>query len=183
MSLYPQHASLPLAELPGPDLEEPEKLFYGGPDDEAFSASSPEEYLQSLFEDDPRASFEELYEMARRRGDVEVCAYRRRQVEPEMIQWWANDAWDTFVEKFEEEFGGDDSCLRNGVDHSVAKRMLAPVLERLAKRLLVVWQCEEVSRRTYSVNEVLAVLGWNAPAGHPLNDAVVPVHHFARGGA
>lgn len=156
MSLYPQHASLPLEQLPTPELEQPSPILYGGPDDERYTATSPEEYLIDLY--DGRVEEREL-------GDEEVYAYRRKEVDAQWLEGTAETLWEYFVEFFEEEFGGDDtSCrpLRGGekaVDNA-AREELAPVLKRLTSRFLVVWQCEEVVelRRTYTAAEVRRIV-------------------------
>lgn len=187
-SLYPQHASLPLAELPSTEIEQPSPLFYGGPDDESFHATSPEEYLADLFGAEHYAALEDA---VRTRGDVEIVAYRRREVEPEYVRWFADSAWERFVEEFEEEFGGDDSCFQPNPGgkpaDAEARDLLAPIFERLARKHLVVWQCEEVSRRTWTVDEVRAALGFastsSAPPASPA-PAAVPVHRCEpKGGA
>jgi hypothetical protein len=170
VSLYPKHASLPLEQLPTPELEQPSPFLYGGPDDERYSATSPEEYLIELYDGD----------LDRETEDVEVCTYRRRDISEDRMEDWAESVFESFEQWFSEEYGGDDDSYRPGHREQAladARAELAPVLRRLAARHLVVWQCEEVSRRTYTAAEVREIIG--CPSAPRPSQVPVPVHRYS----
>jgi len=129
--------------------------YYAGPEDGEFFSCTPEEYLESLFEDVPD---DELEAEVRKGGDVVVVVvveYRPWEMQSEWVRSVAGEVWCYVVEEFDAEFGSThnaDESVRDAVE------TLAPVIERLVSRHLCPYWCDEVSRRTWTVDEVLAVV-------------------------
>jgi hypothetical protein len=126
--------------------------YYAGPEDGEFSAHTPEEYLESFFEDVPD---NELEDEVRRRGDVVIVEYRPREVKSEWLSHAAESAWYCIVEEFEAEYGSTYGTLR--APPGVVEALM-PAIERLVSRNLCAYWCDEVSRRIWTAEEVLAVL-------------------------
>lgn len=123
-------------------------FFYSQESDVTFSATSPEQYL--------REGFEEVLP----ERDVVVVQWRRRAVDREWLEGQAELLLEQFGEWFADEYGGeDDDCVKwSEADFASVEKDLAELLRAHADRNLRVFQCEEVSRRTYSPAEVRAIV-------------------------
>lgn len=130
------------------------QFMYAGEHDETFWAKTPEDYLIDKF--DGGVLDEGL---AKHIDGVEVVQYQRRTVEQKWLADMANSLLDDFNERYSEEFGGeDDDCFQPEADDGPFREQLFKVLETHAARNLRPYQCEEVSRRTYTREEVRAIL-------------------------
>lgn len=142
--------------------------FFAGPDDESFHATSPEEYLRDKF--DGGVLDKALADAV---DGVVVAEFRRRPVTPEWVSGRAELLLEAFDLAFADEYGGeDDDCYavhRDGADNGAeAERELCAALARHVARNLRPWQCEEVSRRTYTRDEVAVILGSAARDAQPV---------------
>lgn len=141
-------------------------IFYGGPDDENFHAKTPEEYLIDKFDGGVLdVALADLID------GVEVVEYRRKQVDPQWLQHRADLLLEEFEQRFDEEYSYDDTCVRGDADIATFNKELTDLLTRHVARNMRVYWCEEVSRRTYTRDEVWAVLG-EKPASEPAHAPV-----------
>jgi hypothetical protein len=126
------------------------EILYGGAYDESFSAKTPEEYLLEVTD---------FGTLDRSSKPIEVVGYRRLEVSERWITSAAERLFESFVESFDDEFGGDDTCF--ALKDSEEAPAVARVRDALAiaiKEHATVWACEEVSRRTWSPDEIVSVL-------------------------
>lgn len=135
-------------------------IFFGGPDDENFHAKTPAEYIIDKF--DGGVLDVALADIV---DGVVVVEYRRRQVDHQWLELQAEHLLEAFDEQFSEEHG-DDDCTRGDSDRAPFEVELVDLLRRHADRNLRVYWSEEVSRRTYTRDEVWAMLG-EKPASEP----------------
>lgn len=141
-------------------------IFFGGPDDENFHAKTPAEYIIDKF--DGGVLDVVLADLV---DGVVVVEYHRKQVGHLWLERQAERLLEAFDEQFDEEYSYDDTCVRGDADIATVSRELTDLLTRHVARNMRVYWCEEVARRTYTRDEVLAVLGekpTSAPAPAPV---------------
>lgn len=121
--------------------------FFGGPDDESYTAKTPEEYLENVYS--PHNVPPE---------GIEVDCYKRKDVTPEWCKSQASFLFNQFQESFEEEFACDDPVGIEDAEDDFVKAT-AKLLQRLAKKHARVYQCEFYSSYLYTPNEIRELLG------------------------
>lgn len=114
--------------------------------EEGLSAITPEEAIHD------RA--EELQDWT---GEFTVYAHERRAVEKGWVESMALDLAEKLSEDYEDEFGGGDDPMIDGV----TQRTLATAFGPLIKAAITKhppWQCEPVGQRTFTADEVRKIL-------------------------
>ncbi len=149
------------------EAPEPADVFFGAPDDEAFQAKTPEEYLLDL---------------GRRDGDVVVAEFRRKVVDPEHLKRGAGVAFDAFLQHFDDEYSGEDGSGMELAEEQFIETTTSLLVE-LAKEHARPYICEEHSRRIYTAAEIAAIFdGDDEPEPTPAPAAVEVVKFEKRGG-
>lgn len=104
-------------------------------------------------------------------GACTVVAWARRQVSDAELERHADFLAEAFSERIDDEYANPDGkpCLSDGVDAELRAALL-PVLRAAVTRANI-WACEEVGRRSYSAEEVDAMMrdenpDWFEPEDH-----------------
>jgi hypothetical protein len=128
----------------------PANTFFGGPDDESYTETEPEDYILRLYEENDL----EL-------GEVEVAEFKRKDVSETWLRNEAGSLAEHFTEDFDEEHGGEDGCFKDAAVEALEalEALLLPILRDIAAQHAVVWQCEQVGTRTWTKEEVAKVVG------------------------
>lgn len=97
-------------------------------------------------------------------GTIEVTAYARKVVEPAQIKLWAERLADELNEWWPDEEYGNPDDDRTGPGDNQFVQELTTILQAAIDRTHV-WQCEEVGKKEFSEEEVLAIMrqwctGW-----------------------
>ncbi len=102
----------------------------------------------------------------RSHAPVTVVAYRRQQITPLHLHRLADDLAERAREQLSDDFGGPEGDLpgfSNDAQAELAHTFEVALVELVRSREIHSWQCEEVARRTYSAEEVEAILRASAP--------------------
>lgn len=132
-------------------MQRPTRYLYGGPEDESFSAKSPEEYIRKAYSEG---------------GDAEpssfvVATYKRDTASPEWVREAAEMMVRDFVEHFDERFALDNTTgIDSPQDLKVLIATLTGVLQTYIKATAAIQTCERVTTRTYSSEEIKDIIGW-----------------------
>ena len=128
--------------------------FYSDEHSGTFWAKTPEEFLVDKFD----AGVLDVALASYVKG-VEVVEYQRVVVSDQWLESATHQALDDFDESYADEFGGeDDDCKKPGADEAPEREELFHLLKRYAAKHLRPFCCEAVSTRTYSREEVRAIL-------------------------
>jgi hypothetical protein len=140
-----------------------EAIFWDCRDSETLRLESPEEAIEELF-DDLYGGDETLLEQIAKACPLEVKGYSREEVSPNDISRLASAGCESFVENVEEEYGDPDgnvSLFKPEDEDSLRTDLQATFGRALLKA--TVWRCEVVERKTYSAEEVEAILRDSCP--------------------
>jgi len=139
------------------------KFYDADTDPETLTHEDPEVAIIEYF-DDRGDTGQELLDWIERACPIKVDAYTPKEVEDSWVQREAEYLFETFEERFDEEYGdlnGDFRAWKNE-DHTLCKQAIAQALRTTLERARV-WQCEKVATREYSAKEVEAILRDSCP--------------------
>lgn len=129
----------------------PNADYYALPDAERYHCKTVEDFIRDHVDDNNGGDTSE--QATRAIGPVTVAAFRRTLLDPLLASRVADDLIERAGEAFDEEHGDPD----DSTDFSSFK----PKIEALLAEMFAsekVWTCERVGERTYSVEEIVAVV-------------------------
>jgi hypothetical protein len=125
--------------------------YYALPTAERYHCKSVEEFIRDHVDDNNGG--DESEEATRALGLVTVAAFQRLALDPKLASRAAADLIERAGEAFDEEHGDPD----DSTDFSA----FTPKMEALLAEMFgsaKVWTCEKVGERTFSVEEIVAVM-------------------------
>lgn len=141
---------------------------------EQLTNGSPEEAIEDVLDGEFYPACDAEAEI-RKYGEIEVVGYVRKAVDPKTAKLWAERFADLMNEWWPEEEYGNPEDDADGPGNAQFIEEVLPVIQAALDRTEV-WQCESVAKRTYSVDDVLAMMREENPdwfedqenADHPL---------------
>lgn len=79
---------------------------------------------------------------------LEICGYARKEMSDKSLNWDVEYVVESLIERWDEEYGGDDYTKITDDMKSVAENFINEM-----KELYIVWQCEIVKKETINVKE------------------------------
>jgi len=138
--------------------------YYDAEDAEAYVHETPESAIEAYLDMYMTPGCDAAKVIAEC-GQITVLAHRRRDVTDGWVRNQARALTESLIEAWGEEFGNTDgSTFDEFTDAQVTKAEedLVPWIRETIGHA-VVWQCEKVAERTYSADEVLAMMRVSRP--------------------
>ena len=139
--------------------------FYDWQDKETFTFTEPQEAIEDQIDMLTVRAVGAEAEI-RRLGDITIHAYRRMVV-PTGPRGWSESIASHLVDAVQDYWTDDEySNPDEGLDDEVTKELQQGFTALLDKMLTKqeVWSCEKVAERTYTVDEVLAMMREDHPS-------------------
>lgn len=135
--------------------------YYTCRDAEVLTCETAEEAIVEYFEYDAEPNCR-ILEDIKAGCPIDVMAYTKQSVTG--VRAYLEDSIESMIESLDEEYGDPDGDTgADGDAMAVLVDQLTPIVQQWIKDHYSVWACERVAKKTYSAEEVEAILRESNP--------------------